>query len=206
MSPGITPSITSSWISSTSSGGPDPTETDAGGLSTGAKIGIGLGVSLPIVIIALIGVCFILFHKKGKKKQQQEQPPPSYPQQAPVVVNNPSPNMHESQPFLGAAGAYSPHKSPAYPDVQPAPMAENQGYVGADHQDHELRKIQERRDRLLELERLEQEEARLMARTSQVSGARSPTSAVSELPDPNSQNVQVPYEMPAVPASPRAHN
>ncbi|CAF9924369.1 MAG: hypothetical protein GOMPHAMPRED_003608 [Gomphillus americanus] len=65
---------------SVSTGSPSNPDTDSGGLSTGAKAGIGVGVALGVIALLAIGLFFLLRHRRSRRNNNNMAGPTITPQ------------------------------------------------------------------------------------------------------------------------------
>jgi hypothetical protein len=116
-----------------------------GGLATGAKIGIGVGVGLVVLLIA--AALFFVFLRRARRarnlRQAQEQ---AYQSPMPGTIDNRGSALTEK----GLLVASSPSSASPISPNNMSPTIDN-----------ELQRIQERRSRLQELERLDAQEQQL---------------------------------------------
>ncbi|KAF1984171.1 hypothetical protein K402DRAFT_406153 [Aulographum hederae CBS 113979] len=83
---------------------PGPTPSGSSGLSTGAKIGIG--VAVPLVVVALVAGMLIFFYVRHQKKKSQQHPNQAM---APVTYQQqPSGQYANPMPMQGQWGGYQP--------------------------------------------------------------------------------------------------
>ena len=153
----------------TSSGG------STGGLSTGAKIGVGVGVPVGLILLALIGAFLLL----RRRKRQQAGPPPHNPgmEGAQVVSAGYGDQQQQMRDSTYTANMLSPHgympsHSPSsgiavspdkytYAGALPSPGSPMSDVDEATRIQQEQSRLEERKQRLLQLEQIEQEQSRL---------------------------------------------
>lgn len=124
----------------TSTPTPSPTPTGGSGLSSGAKIGIGVGVSLGVLLLIITGLALCIFRRRQKRNRSEE-------------------GVSRNTEIALTRSPMSSIKPPTYVDttygVKP----------GFDLEGERLReeqaRLQERRDRLRQLEQIDAEEERL---------------------------------------------
>lgn len=138
-------SLASSTLTTTSSSRTpilaSPTGTDVpSGLSTGAKIGIGVGVAGGGLFLAAVGICcFLMARRRKNKKSQEVQQPPQYAQSPQMGSFMPAQQPGGWAPFppqgmpyyvvpasaMGQKDIHSMTTSPAYsPPHSPPPPTE----------------------------------------------------------------------------------
>ena len=92
---------------------PAPTHTSSGGMSTGTKVGIGVGVAGGVCLLAAIGIVwFFLRRRKTRDNQIQEGNHGQAPQYAPYGGEKPPPGGWQGQPYPGSPQGY--HYNPSY--------------------------------------------------------------------------------------------
>ena len=91
-------------------------------LSTGSKVGIGVGVAGGVCLFASLLIALVIMHKRHKRQAAQNsqppQPPPQWPQSPYMGQAPPYPNNPPYQPPLG------PHWHPGPQVVYQAPSSE----------------------------------------------------------------------------------
>jgi hypothetical protein len=112
------PTSTSSNPPATSSGTTENQDTGSGGLATGAKIGLGVGI--PVAVIALLGAAFVFYRSRKGKKERQVMP-------GELQAQSPPPQYH-MQGYKRTADAPPMSEAPGVthemPDTSRAPRAE----------------------------------------------------------------------------------
>lgn len=111
---GATSSEDGSGVTATGSERPklatESSDSEDGRLSTGAKVGIGVGVAGGVMLLVGLGVCAYSFGRRRNNKQaQQPQYPPQSPQthmQMQMPPYLPPPNWAPIQPNMDPAAAY----------------------------------------------------------------------------------------------------
>lgn len=135
-SPAALAANASAQASASASASASPTETgssgsssgssSSGGLSTGAAIGIGVGGGLAVILLAGLGVFFLLRSKKKAEAHAQQPPPQAPPMEAAHMHSSlPPPDNKASMTGMlspqptGQQGYYAPPKPSQSPIPQP---------------------------------------------------------------------------------------
>jgi hypothetical protein len=185
LTPGATPpTILSSSITPTSTATPTPTATSNStsselpqhGLSTGAKAGIGVGVAVGALAF-FAGIALWIFRRRQKKRREAGHGDAvSRDSMASPVART---NYAGTQTALGYSSA-------------PLLAAEQLDHSSLDLETQRLReeqaKLQERKDRLLQIEQIEEEQELLRQRLAYTQGHKSPQSLSTQISDPQELN------------------
>lgn len=171
LTPGAPPlAITSPSTTPTPTGPSNSTGTvvPPQGLSTGAKVGIGVGVAVGVLAI-IAGIVFCVFRHRQKKTREAGQ------MSRDSMVSPMAPNFSGTQAVPG-------YSSP--PVMAAAPQEHSSFDLESQRLREEQAKLQERKDRLLQIEQIEEEQELLRQRLAYSQQNKSPQSLASQFSDP----------------------